>query len=56
MCVGCIHEILSSPEDPNTVVHVGLQLFLFMDTLHTSINLPCLNLTDDEVVTMAAVN
>jgi hypothetical protein len=56
MCVGRVHEILSSPEDLNTVVHVGLQLFSFADTLHASVNLPCLNLTDDEVVTTAAVN
>ncbi|KAG2346414.1 hypothetical protein BDR05DRAFT_878375 [Suillus weaverae] len=54
MCIGRIREILLSPEDPNTVVHVGLQLFSFTDTLHASINLPCLNLTDDEVVTTAA--
>ncbi|KAG1866336.1 hypothetical protein C8R48DRAFT_672094 [Suillus tomentosus] len=54
MCVGRVREILLSPEDLNTVVHVGLQLFSFADTLHASINLPCLNLTDDEVVTTAA--
>ncbi|KAG1736269.1 hypothetical protein EDD22DRAFT_745936, partial [Suillus occidentalis] len=54
MCVGRVREILLSPEDPNTVVHIGLQLFSFADTLHTSVNLPCLNLTDDEVVTTAA--
>ncbi|KAG1871493.1 hypothetical protein F4604DRAFT_1681597 [Suillus subluteus] len=53
MCVGRIREILISSKDPNTVVHVGLQLFSFTDTLHSSIHLPCLNLTDDKVVTTA---
>ncbi|KAG2145797.1 hypothetical protein DEU56DRAFT_708851, partial [Suillus clintonianus] len=53
-CVGRVCEILLSFENPNTVVHVGLQIFSFADTLHHSVHLPCLNLTDDEVVTTAA--
>ncbi|KAG2120870.1 uncharacterized protein F5147DRAFT_563279, partial [Suillus discolor] len=54
MGIGRIHEILISPEDHKTVIHVALQLFTFLDTLHASVHLPCLNLTDDEVVVMAS--
>ncbi|KAG2110584.1 uncharacterized protein F5147DRAFT_745166 [Suillus discolor] len=52
-CIGRVREILVSSENPNTVVHVGPQLFSFANTLHASVHLPCLNLIDDEVVTPA---
>ncbi|KAG1879856.1 hypothetical protein F4604DRAFT_1923063 [Suillus subluteus] len=54
MYIGCIQEILISSDDHQTVEHVALQCFAFTETLHPSLHLPCLDLTDDEVVFSAA--
>ncbi|KAG2130585.1 hypothetical protein BD769DRAFT_1297329, partial [Suillus cothurnatus] len=42
--------ILVSSDDCQTAEHIALQLFTFADTLHPSLHLPCLTLTDNEVV------
>jgi hypothetical protein len=56
MCIGRIREILILSDNNETVEHVALQHFAFMETLHPSLYLPCLDLTDNEVVLSAAVS
>ncbi|KAG1749584.1 hypothetical protein EDD22DRAFT_958012 [Suillus occidentalis] len=48
--IGRVREILVSSDDRQTAEHIALQLFTFADTLHPSLHLPCLTLTDNEVV------
>ncbi|KAG1753908.1 uncharacterized protein EDB91DRAFT_1043935, partial [Suillus paluster] len=50
MSIGCVREILISPGTRKTVEHVVLQLFTIGPTLHPLLFLPCLNLTDEEIV------
>lgn len=56
MLIGRILEILISHDIDKTVDHVALQVFSFGPTLHPSVFLPCLDLTKDEIVSMAAVS
>ncbi|KAG2130194.1 uncharacterized protein EDB93DRAFT_1332111 [Suillus bovinus] len=53
MSIGRIREILISHGTSSTVDHVALQVFSFRPTLHPSIFLPCLDLTEDETVSTA---
>ncbi|KAH0825731.1 hypothetical protein J3R83DRAFT_9938 [Lanmaoa asiatica] len=48
--VGCIHEILIFTDGPCTAKHVAFQLFSFTPALHPALYLPCLELTNDDVV------
>lgn len=56
MYIGRIREILISSDDHETVECVALQHFVFTETLHPSLHLPCLDLTDNEVVLSATVS
>jgi len=56
MYIGQIKEILVSSDDKHTVVYIALQLFSFGATLHPSVHLPCLSLTDDRVVVTGLVS
>ncbi|KAG1803360.1 hypothetical protein EV424DRAFT_1331009, partial [Suillus variegatus] len=48
--IGRIRKILVSSDYHQTAEHIALQVFTFADTLHPSLHLPCLTLTDNEVV------
>ncbi|KAG1836865.1 hypothetical protein DFJ58DRAFT_846707 [Suillus subalutaceus] len=50
LCIGRIREILVSSQDGQTADHVTLQLFTFAAALHPSLHLPCIDLTDNEMV------
>jgi hypothetical protein len=56
MYIGHIQEILISSDDHQTVEHVALQCFAFTKTLHPSLHVPCLDLTDDKVVLSATIS
>ncbi|KAG1872268.1 hypothetical protein F4604DRAFT_1881049 [Suillus subluteus] len=48
--IGRIREILVSSWDSQTADHVALQLFTFAAALHPSLHLPCIDLTNNEMV------
>ncbi|OJA20984.1 hypothetical protein AZE42_10828 [Rhizopogon vesiculosus] len=48
--IGCIHEILISTTDKNSVTFVALQIFSFMPERHSLLHVPCLFLSNDELV------
>ncbi|KAG2089051.1 uncharacterized protein F5147DRAFT_587351 [Suillus discolor] len=56
MYIGRIREILILSSDHLKVEHVALQCFSFTETLHPSLHLPCLDLTNNEVFLSAAIS
>ena len=48
--IGQISEILLTSEGPRVIKHITLRLLSFKDTLHPLVQLPILELTDEEVM------
>jgi hypothetical protein len=54
--IGCIREILISTATLHSVAFVALQVFSFMPAHHPLLHLPCLLLTDEELVVSGMVS
>ncbi|KAF8840259.1 hypothetical protein BDN67DRAFT_880617, partial [Paxillus ammoniavirescens] len=48
--IGCIHEILLSPNHERNARFIAIQLFSLTPMLHPTLHSPCLELTNEEVI------